>query len=141
MLAPIDSPQMADFVARIEDVNTAAEAATGFVWRMTGNVSWAVSRRLFGEERLLVNLSVWESAQDLSAFVFRDDQHAPALRARRSWFAATAEPMTVCWWVPAGTVPTLREAAAKLQQLRSLGPSQDAFPLAEADAWPPGMQQ
>ncbi len=134
MLAPIDSRQMADFVTRIDKVNARAEAARGFVWRLQEPVSQAVLRRVFGESDLLVNLSVWESAPDLRAFVFQDDRHAEALRGRRSWFAASDEPMEVCWWMAEGSIPTLREAAARLALLRSQGPGREAFPLAAATA-------
>ena len=134
MLAPIDSRQMSDFVARIDKVNARAEAAQGFVWRLQEPVSQAVLRRVFGESDLLVNLSVWESAPDLRAFVFQDDRHAEALRGRRSWFAASDEPMEVCWWMAEGSIPTLREAAARLALLRSQGPGREAFPLAAATA-------
>ena len=141
MLAPIDSSRMADFVSRIDQVNARAEAAPGFVWRLQEPVSQAVLRRVFGESDLLVNLSVWTSAPDLRAFVFQDDRHADALRTRRSWFAASNEPMEVCWWVATGAIPTLRDAAARLAILRSQGPGPEAFPLAAATAaWvdPPG---
>lgn len=129
MLAPIDSRQMADFVARIDLVNARAESAPGFVWRWNDSVPQYVLRRIFGESDLLVNLSVWESASDLRAFVFRDDHHADALRSRRLWFATSDEPMEVCWWVAEGTTPTLRDAASRLALLRGQGPTPDAFPL------------
>lgn len=137
MLAPIDSAQMADFVARIDHVNSAAENAPGFVWRLTGPVPSRVLRRVFGEDQLLVNLSVWRSAEELAAFVFRDDQHFSVMRRRREWFEATADAMVVCWWLPEGTVPTLWEAGARLQRLRTEGPGPDAFPLSHAATYPP----
>ena len=34
LLAPVDSPLIADFVAALDSVNAAADAAPGFVWRM-----------------------------------------------------------------------------------------------------------
>ena len=32
MLAPIESPQLSDFVANLDRINALAEAADGFVW-------------------------------------------------------------------------------------------------------------
>jgi Domain of unknown function (DUF3291) len=32
--APLDSPQLTDFVAALDPVNAAADAAPGFVWRL-----------------------------------------------------------------------------------------------------------
>jgi hypothetical protein len=37
----------------------------------------------------------------------------------------------VLWWVPAGTIPTLEEAKARLAQLRRIGPSPEAFTFRE----------
>ena len=34
LAAPVDSPQLAEFVANLERINTLAEASPGFVWRL-----------------------------------------------------------------------------------------------------------
>ena len=34
MLAPVDDPVMAEFVANLEPINALADAAPGFVWRL-----------------------------------------------------------------------------------------------------------
>ena len=34
LVAPIDSPELADFVARLDEINALAEASPGFVWRL-----------------------------------------------------------------------------------------------------------
>ena len=34
MVAPIDAPEVADFVAALDPVNAIADAAPGFVWRL-----------------------------------------------------------------------------------------------------------
>ena len=34
LLAPLDSPRLADFAAALEPVNALADAAPGFVWRL-----------------------------------------------------------------------------------------------------------
>ncbi|MEM9204604.1 MAG: VOC family protein, partial [Actinomycetota bacterium] len=46
-------------------------------------------------------------------------------------------PMTVGWWIPAGTIPTLAEALERLEMLRANGPSADAFPLTRTIPDPP----
>ena len=35
LMAPLDSPQVADFVAALDPVNAQADSATGFVWRLS----------------------------------------------------------------------------------------------------------
>ena len=47
-----------------------------------------------------------------------------------------AEAYLVCWWVPAGHVPTVEEAMARLEQLRRDGPSDDVFTLRDAGPAP-----
>ncbi len=34
LIAPIDSPRLADFVANLDRINTLAEESPGFVWRL-----------------------------------------------------------------------------------------------------------
>jgi hypothetical protein len=47
LLAPLDSEQLADFVAALDPVNAVADAAPGFVWRLQteeGNATSLLSR-------------------------------------------------------------------------------------------------
>lgn len=46
---------------------------------------------------------------------------------RREWFHRLEAAYVVLWWAPAGHVPTEVEAAARLEHLRSFGPSAHAF--------------
>ncbi len=57
---PLDSPALAEFVAALAPVNALADAAPGFVWRLADESGDATSIRAFGDERLIVNMSVWE---------------------------------------------------------------------------------
>ena len=50
MLAPIDSPVMADFVANLERINALAEAHEGFVWRLKDENDNATSLRPFPDD-------------------------------------------------------------------------------------------
>jgi hypothetical protein len=91
LLAPLDSPQLADFVAGLEPVNAIADASPGFVWRLQTEAGDATSIRPYDDDMILVNMSVWESAEALEAFVFRS-RHIEVLRRRREWFERMAEP-------------------------------------------------
>jgi len=66
----------------------------------------ATALRPFDDERMLVNFSVWESAEALHTFVYRT-QHAEVMRYRREWFERLDQPFTVLWWVRAGHRPTV----------------------------------
>jgi hypothetical protein len=36
LLAPLDDPRLAEFVANLDRINELAEAAPGFIWRLKG---------------------------------------------------------------------------------------------------------
>ena len=75
---------------------------------------------------LIVNMSVWESAEALADFTYRSD-HLAVMRRRREWFEGMAEAHLVLWWVPAGHAPDVEEAKERLDLLRRIGPSPEAF--------------
>jgi len=123
--APIDSPELADFVAQLPEINGLAERSPGYVWRLQDESGDATALRPFGPD-IIVNLTVWQSVESLSAFVYRT-AHLEPMRRRREWFVPLGAPHLVLWWIPAGTLPTLAEAAERLDLLRREGPSPDAF--------------
>ena len=129
LLAPIDSPQLHGFVSRLDEVNALAEAAPGFVWRLTDDVSNnATAVPIYEDTTIIVNLSVWESIEALRAFTY-SGPHLEVFKQRRDWFAHLREAATAMWWVPAGHVPDVAEARARLDHLRAHGPSAFAFPF------------
>ncbi len=124
--AVIDDPVMAEFVAALDAVNALADAAPGFVWRLQDEDGNATSIRAYDDERMIVNLSVWESAESLWAFVYESD-HLDVMRRRREWFARLPHSHLVLWWVPDGERPTVAESVARLEHLRAHGPTPRAF--------------
>ncbi len=120
-------------MAALAPVNAVADASPGFVWRLQTEDGDATAIRAFGDDRLIVNMSVWESVEALRAFVYGDD-HAAVLRRRREWFERLGAPETALWWVPAGSIPTVAEAEERLALLRARGPGADAFTLRETFA-------
>jgi len=132
MLAPLDSPAMADFVARLELVNAMADEAPGFVWRLKDGGAGATSIRMFDDDSLLVNLSVWRDPESLINFVYKQRDHAEALHMRREWFEFPNDAKVVCWKVPEGHEPSLAEAEEKLMLLREIGSTEAAFSLKAA---------
>jgi hypothetical protein len=126
LLAPLDSPQLADFMAALEPLNQLADQAPGFVWRFQTGEGDATSVRPFDDDQVIVNLSVWESIEHLAEFAY-GGEHLDIMRRRRKWFEKMAEAYLVLWWVPAGEVPTVADSVARLQTLRQRGPSPEAF--------------
>ena len=67
--APIDSPELEDFVDNLDRINALAESSPGFVWRLTGEGNDATSLRPLGE-KIIVNMSVWQNVSSLRDFVY-----------------------------------------------------------------------
>ena len=121
----LTSPGMADFVNNLERINALAESAPGFIWRLQDEGGNATSLRPFDADTL-VNMSVWRDVQSLKAYVYAS-AHMDFVRRRQEWFERVREAMVVLWWVPVGHQPTVQEGVLKLEQLRSHGPSEEAF--------------
>ena len=130
LLAPLDSDQLSGFVSALDSVNAAAEDADGYRWRLQDAEGNATEIRVFNDDWLIVNMSVWRDPEALSGYIY-GPEHRPVLGRRREWFARPAEAMTALWWVPAGVRPTVAEAERRLRLLRAHGPTAEAFTLRE----------
>jgi uncharacterized protein DUF3291 len=136
LLAPLDSPRLADFVAGLDQVNAVADSAPGFVWRLQTKDGNATAIRVFEQDAegadggILVNMSVWESVEALAAYVY-GPAHIAVLRRRREWFERMTDAFTALWWIPHGHIPTIREAEDRIRHLRAHGPTPQAFTLRE----------
>jgi hypothetical protein len=123
---PIDGPIMAGFVSRLDEINALAERSPGFVWRLQTPAGNATELRPYDDDTILINMSVWESLEELRAYVF-DSAHRELLLKRRDWFEKFEGVYAALWWVPAGHVPTLEEAKQRLAHLAEKGPTPYAF--------------
>jgi len=137
-LGPADGPELAEFVAGLESINALADAAPGFVWRLAGADASAPAAIDARDPQLLLNLSVWTSAEALFEYVYRS-AHTAFMLKRRQWFEKPTQAHMVLWWVPAGHRPTVAEAEERLELLRRGGPSAQAFTFKQRFP-PPGAQ-
>ena len=134
LVAPIDTPLIADFVAALDEVNAVADAAPGFVWRLQTEDGDATAVRGFERDAVgagggvVINMSVWESVEALAAYAY-GDAHIAVLRRRREWFERMTHAHLVLWWIPRGHIPTVSEAEDRLDHLRAHGPTVRAFTL------------
>src|SRR5205085_4070362 len=126
MRGPLESAVMADFVARLDEINALADASPGFVWRLQTSEGNATYLRPYDDDRILFNMSVWESIEALKRYVY-GTAHAELLRQRRDWFAKFEGAYAALWWVPAGHIPGIDEAKKRLAHLEAHGPTQFAF--------------
>lgn len=132
--APLDSPQLKDFVDNLDRINALAESAPGFVWRLKGDGNDATSLRPF-DENIIVNMSVWRDVDALRDFAYKS-AHVEILRRKREWFTRMAKAYMALWWVAEGHEPTVAEAVARLEHLRKHGATAEAFTFGEAFAAP-----
>jgi hypothetical protein len=126
MKAPLDSPVMEGFVTRLAEINALADRSPGFVWRLQTDEGDATYLRPYDDDRIIFNMSVWESVETLKNYVYRT-AHAELLKGRREWFEQFGAQFLALWWVPVGHVPSVDEAKKRLAHLDEHGPSQFAF--------------
>src|SRR5438105_2715768 len=85
MLAPLIDPQMAGFMAQLDTINALADESPGFLWRLQTAEGDATAIRPYEDNLILVNLSLWASLAELSAFAYKS-QHRHVMQRRRQWF-------------------------------------------------------
>jgi hypothetical protein len=124
--APLDDPMMEGFRSQLDPINALADRSPGFVWRLQTEDGNATAIRPFADERMAINMSVWESLDALQQFVYRS-AHVSPLRDRKLWFEPIEGPILALWWIPAGHIPTVAEARERLRHLDEHGPSAFAF--------------
>src|SRR6185436_9803067 len=104
--APLDSPELAAFVAAIEPINAIADQAPGFIWRLKNAYDGASPLRVFDDDSVLVNMSTWRSLEALTDYVYRTG-HTEIMRRRREFAAPIADATLALWWVPRDHEPTV----------------------------------
>ena len=124
--AEMDTEIMQGFVSRLDEINALADNAPGFVWRLQSAEGDSTSIRVFSEPLLLVNMSVWESVEELKHFVYKSF-HVELIRDREAWFDKIGAAHQALWWIPEGHIPTIEEAIEKLEYIREHGASEVAF--------------
>ena len=63
ILAPTDSPQLAEFMAALDEINARAEATPGFIWRLQSDSGNATDIRVSEDPNFLINMSVWATIE------------------------------------------------------------------------------
>lgn len=127
LLKPIDHPQIADFVNKLDEINILAEKSDGFVWRLKDDESNnATSLNPFNDPMLIVNMSVWEDVDSLKKYVYHSD-HVAVFMRRKEWFEKPTKAHMALWWVNKGEMPTAAEGRERLEYLQKNGNSPVAF--------------
>jgi hypothetical protein len=126
MKGALEDPVMANFVARLGEINALADRSPGFVWRLQTEAGNATYLRPYDDDRILFNMSVWESIEQLRRYVYYS-AHVEVLKRRHDWFDKFSGAYTALWWVPQGHRPGVDEAKQRLAHLDAHGPTPFAF--------------
>jgi Domain of unknown function (DUF3291) len=126
LIAPIDDPKIAEFVAQLAPINGIADLAPGFVWRLQSESGNATDIAYNDDPSIMVNMSVWESLEALRDYAYKSD-HMKVLRDRAKWFAKMDRPHYCLWWIPAGHIPTVSEGRERLEHYQTHGATSYSF--------------
>ena len=126
MKAVKEDPIMKEFVDFLDPINKLAEESPGFIWRLVGEPNEATP----WNNMVIINMSVWKNIETLKDFTY-NTAHSYFVRSRKKWFQHLGTPHYVMWWINEGHIPTLAEAAEKLELLAQNGSTQDAFTFAK----------
>jgi len=131
LLKPIDHPQIAGFVNRLDEINALAERSVGFVWRLKDDVTNnATALNPFNDPLVIVNMSVWEDVDSLKSYVY-NSSHVDVFKQRKSWFEKPTRAHMALWWVKEGYQPTALEGKERLEYFQVHGASKFAFPFSK----------
>jgi len=126
MRAPLTDPIMEDFVAQLAPINALADQSPGFIWRLQSEDGDATSIKVYDDDMIIINLTVWESLDALREYVYKS-AHQGVLRDRKRWFEKFDGPYYALWWIPAGQFPSTEEGKERLDNLREHGETVHAF--------------
>jgi hypothetical protein len=126
LIAPIDDPKIAEFVAQLDPINALADQAPGFVWRLQSGSGNATDIPYNDDPSIMVNMSVWESLEALRNYAYKSD-HMRVLRDRAKWFVKMDKPIYCLWWIPACHIPSVAEGRERLEHYQSHGATPYSF--------------
>jgi hypothetical protein len=126
LVAPKGDPRVQPFFDALDRINALADVSPGFVWRLQGESGNATDIAFSPDPLLAVNMSVWQDADALFAFVYRS-AHTPEMVRRREYFERFDGAYQALWWVPAGTFPSVDDGLSRLWMLDRFGPCEQAF--------------
>ena len=126
LVAPLEDPRIAEFVALLEPINALADEASGFVWRLKSETGNATDIAYNDDPFIIVNMSVWESLEALRTYAYKSD-HAKVFRERAKWFEKLKKPSYCLWWIPLGHIPSVAEGRERLEHYQKNGATPYSF--------------
>jgi hypothetical protein len=124
LIAPLDDPKIAGFVSQLEPINSVADRAPGFVWRLKSELGNATDIAYNDDPFVIVNMSVWESIESLREYAYKSD-HRKVFQAQLLFMVGSCRtcPHRRRRTRKAGTLPDSRCHALFLLVLPALPPA------------------
>src|SRR5260221_6841691 len=97
MKAALEDPVMTGFVERLEEINALADRSPVFIWRLQTSEGDATYLRPYDDDRILFNMSVWESIEQLKRYVYYT-AHVEVLRQRQARVQKIFRGFNALWW-------------------------------------------
>src|SRR5260370_26380114 len=85
LIAPLDDPKIAEFIAQLAPINALADKTPGFVWRLQSSSGNATDIAYSDDPFGFVNMSVWESIEAVRQYAYKSD-HPKVFPGRAKWF-------------------------------------------------------
>jgi hypothetical protein len=126
IVAPMDSQEMHGFASNLDFINGQAEQSQGFIWRLTGDDNNATSIKIFDDDLVIINMSVWDSVDALYKFTYSAD-HLAMLKRRREWFSKFNGAFFAMWYVHKDQMPTAADALLRISYIAKYGDTPHAF--------------
>lgn len=126
MKGTIDSPVMADFVANLDRINALAENSPGFVWRLKDEDNNATSMKIYDDDYIIVNMSVWTDVDALFRYVYHSD-HVEIFKRKKEWFHKMEDMHMAMWYIEDHVYPSVLDARERLNYIRKHGETPYAF--------------
>ncbi len=134
----LDHPIMSGFVSELDRINALAEKSDGFVWRLKSDEGDATAFKIFEDEKIIINMSVWDSIEALRSYVY-SSEHLEILKQKRQWFEKPKSAHLALWWIPVGEKPAIDDAKYRLGEIQRIGPSEIAFNFVKPYPMPESM--
>ena len=121
-----EDDRISEFYSQLDDINALADTSPGFVWRLQSDSGNATDIQVGDDPMLIVNMSVWQSAEALFDFAYKS-AHRLVVANRRQWFKRPDGVYQALWWVPNGHRPSVAEGMERIALLENVGPGPESF--------------
>ncbi len=116
-----------EFINNRDQLNRLGEKSKGFIWHLI--VDHAINHEIIqldDDAYTPVNLSVWDTIDDLYDYVYKTT-HGEMLLRKADWLAKMQQMRTAIWYVAPDHLPSIKEACERMAMLQKEGETPLAF--------------